>query len=205
MSAKSDTWDGPDGLALYARMKALWAQGLSTAKISRNLGISKNAVVGKSGRNRADFPGRPDPIHRFTPRKPGSPVKRQIAPKAVPLAPKAPTLSPMSSQAERADLQRWQDSLADRIAGIWAKSPAPRPAADAFTFPHFGIAPVPKPAPPERPRSACCFPSGVKPILFECTELAVSGKPYCLAHNQLAHVTTRSRNTEQEEIHGEKV
>ncbi|MFO0184726.1 MAG: GcrA family cell cycle regulator, partial [Alphaproteobacteria bacterium] len=32
------------------RLRAFWAEGLSTAEIGRRMGISKNAVVGKAHR-----------------------------------------------------------------------------------------------------------------------------------------------------------
>ncbi|NHN87369.1 GcrA family cell cycle regulator [Acetobacter conturbans] len=45
-----------------ARLKALWQEGLSTAEIGRQLGITKNAVVGKA--HRLALPPRPSPIRR---------------------------------------------------------------------------------------------------------------------------------------------
>ncbi|MBT6203466.1 MAG: GcrA family cell cycle regulator [Alphaproteobacteria bacterium] len=42
------------------RLKELWDQGLSTAEIGRELGVSKNAVVGKS--HRLALKPRPSPI-----------------------------------------------------------------------------------------------------------------------------------------------
>ncbi|MBV1838851.1 GcrA family cell cycle regulator [Acetobacter estunensis] len=44
------------------RLKALWQEGLSTAEIGRQLGITKNAVVGKA--HRLGLPPRPSPIRR---------------------------------------------------------------------------------------------------------------------------------------------
>ena len=41
-------------------LKKLWAKGLSTAEIGRELGVSKNAVVGKS--HRLGLKPRPSPI-----------------------------------------------------------------------------------------------------------------------------------------------
>ncbi|WBO59682.1 GcrA family cell cycle regulator [Acidocella sp. MX-AZ03] len=40
-----------------ARLRSLWAEGLSTAEIGRRLNISKNAVVGKA--HRLNLPARP--------------------------------------------------------------------------------------------------------------------------------------------------
>ena len=45
-----------------ARLRALWAEGLSTAEIGRRMAISKNAVVGKA--HRLNLPARPSPIRR---------------------------------------------------------------------------------------------------------------------------------------------
>ncbi len=47
-----------------ARIRALWAEGHSTAEIGRRMGISKNAVVGKA--HRLSLPARPSPIRRGT-------------------------------------------------------------------------------------------------------------------------------------------
>ena len=43
-----------------SRLRSLWTEGYSTADIGRRMGISKNAVVGKS--HRLDLPARPSPI-----------------------------------------------------------------------------------------------------------------------------------------------
>jgi GcrA cell cycle regulator len=44
------------------RLRALWAEGLSTAEIGRRMGVSKNAVVGKA--HRLNLTARPSPIRR---------------------------------------------------------------------------------------------------------------------------------------------
>ena len=44
------------------RLRALWADGLSTAEIGRRMGITKNAVVGKA--HRLQLSSRPSPIRR---------------------------------------------------------------------------------------------------------------------------------------------
>jgi GcrA cell cycle regulator len=54
-----------------ARLRSLWAEGLSTAEIGRRMGVSKNAVIGKS--HRLDLPARPSPIRRDGARKPPAP------------------------------------------------------------------------------------------------------------------------------------
>ncbi len=50
------TWTGNRIEAL----KRLWREGLSTAQIGREIGVSKNAVVGKV--HRLKLPSRPSPI-----------------------------------------------------------------------------------------------------------------------------------------------
>jgi GcrA cell cycle regulator len=45
-----------------ARLRTLWAEGLSTAEIGRRMGVSKNAVVGKA--HRLNLTPRPSPIRR---------------------------------------------------------------------------------------------------------------------------------------------
>src|SRR3954465_6628640 len=65
-----------------ARIRALWAEGLSTAEIGRRMGISKNAVVGKA--HRLNLPARPSPIRRETE---GEAAVRPAAPPRKPVAP----------------------------------------------------------------------------------------------------------------------
>ena len=44
------------------KLKTLWAEGLTTGEIGKQLGVSKNAVVGKA--HRLGLKGRPSPIKR---------------------------------------------------------------------------------------------------------------------------------------------
>jgi GcrA cell cycle regulator len=62
------------------RLRALWAEGLSSAAIGRAMGLTKNAVVGRA--HRLKLPARPSPIVGGVP--------RERAPR--PLAPRAKTL-----------------------------------------------------------------------------------------------------------------
>ena len=81
------------------RLRALWAEGHSTAEIGRRLGVSKNAVVGKS--HRLKLEPRPSPIRRDgsgqapRPRRPRCP---SLAALQSPLRP-APALRPTPVQA----------------------------------------------------------------------------------------------------------
>jgi len=47
---------------VISHLRALWAEGHSTAEIGRRLGVTKNAIVGKA--HRLDLPARPSPIRR---------------------------------------------------------------------------------------------------------------------------------------------
>jgi GcrA cell cycle regulator len=71
---------------IIAKLRILWAEGLSTAEIGRRLNISKNAVVGKA--HRLNLTPRPSPIHRgegqAAPRPPAP--KRALGPTLPPLA-----------------------------------------------------------------------------------------------------------------------
>jgi GcrA cell cycle regulator len=70
-----------------AKLRTLWAEGLSTAEIGRRLNISKNAVVGKA--HRLNLPPRPSPIRR---------AEGDAAPKpAQPKRTQGPTLPPLAA------------------------------------------------------------------------------------------------------------
>ena len=74
-----------------ARIRALWAEGHSTAEIGRRMGISKNAVVGKA--HRLNLPARPSPIRRTPGEKKPRPVVRRIT---------GPTLPALQSMVRHA-------------------------------------------------------------------------------------------------------
>ena len=85
------------------RLRALWADGHSTAEIGRRMGISKNAVVGKA--HRLNLPARPSPIRRETagdaPRQaPARPVRAAgPMPRSTLPQPAAATLPPAATAA----------------------------------------------------------------------------------------------------------
>jgi GcrA cell cycle regulator len=92
-----------------ARLRALWAEGLSTAEIGRRMAISKNAVVGKA--HRLNLPARPSPIRRETvgdaprqatvrPVRAAGPMPRSTLPQpaAAPLAPVATVAAAQPTQ-----------------------------------------------------------------------------------------------------------
>lgn len=154
------------------RLRALWAEGHSTAEIGRRLGVSKNAVVGKA--HRLDLPARPSPIRRDgnggAPRRP---TPRRVA---------GPTLPPLSSTA---------------LPPMEAAPPPPRPVVAAAPQ-RVPVAPPSRVQAVPRPFArtvACCWPigePGTSDFRF-CDAQAVTGKPYCGDHAQLAYVKVRDR------------
>ena len=77
-----------------ARLRALWAEGLSTAEIGRRMNLSKNSVVGKA--HRLNLPSRPSPI-----RKAGDGVERRPV-----------IVKPVASRAEAARVTKTEASPA---------------------------------------------------------------------------------------------
>ena len=67
----------------------------------------------------------------------------------------------------------------------------PAGAGAKATLPSLGAASQPerKPAPIVlNSRGPCCWPSGDKPIRFECTSPARPGRPYCAKHCAVSYV-----------------
>ncbi len=79
-----------------ARLRALWAEGHSTAEIGRRMGISKNAVVGKA--HRLGLEARPSPIRR----EETSEAHTAAAPRRV----LGPTLPPLAAAPGEASAPR---------------------------------------------------------------------------------------------------
>ena len=55
-------------------LRALWAEGHSTAEIGRRMGVTKNAIVGKA--HRLDLPARPSPIRKEAGASPATPRRK---------------------------------------------------------------------------------------------------------------------------------
>lgn len=153
-----------------ARLRALWDEGHSTAEIGRRMGVSKNAVVGKA--HRLALPPRPSPIRRGE----GAPaVSRRSQPRRV----SGPTLPPLEAPAEA------------------PPAAAARPDPSPDRAPPQAQRPVALPKPSAR-TSTCCWPigePGTRDFRF-CDTAAVSGRPYCAEHVQLAYVKVRDRREE---------
>ncbi|HYF07648.1 MAG TPA: GcrA family cell cycle regulator [Acetobacteraceae bacterium] len=155
------------------RLRALWAEGHSTAEIGRRMGISKNAVVGKA--HRLNLPARPSPIRRDAAPRPV--VPRIVAPRPAPVPRPLAVAAPV---------------LARPVVAPPRPAAPPQPSAVLRPFP----VPAPRPA-FARPGSqkACCWPigePGTSSFRF-CTGEAILGKPYCPEHASVAYVKARDR------------
>ncbi len=159
-----------------ARLKALWAEGHSTAEIGRRMGVSKNAVVGKA--HRLHLPARPSPIRRDADSsRPRQPTVRRVT---------GPTLPPLASVAPPVT--------------VTPSTPVRTPVAKAATKPSFSV--VTRPAATSNTTSrylgrpvACCWPlgePGAKDFRF-CSAESMPGKPYCEEHAQLAYVKIKDK------------
>lgn len=157
-------WNEP----LINRLRSLWDKGLSTAAIGRELGVSKNSVVGKA--HRLDLPERPSPIKRLynTPKAPPRPKRAG-----------ATTLPP----------------LASAVTALAAPVPS-KPAPAVRRIQPLPVRPVETAAPiivcKEQPRrrfdgSGCCFPigePGTRNFRYCDADLDISGD-YCPDHHKL--------------------
>ncbi len=167
---------------LIARLRALWDEGHSTAGIGRILGISKNAVVGKA--HRLNLPARPSPIRREPSSEP--PRTRRIA--------RGPTLPPLPAAPAAATAAVSARPACESAVLAAAASPFAAPPADAAMEAARTASTGSAPRPYAR-RIACCWPLGEPgtPGFHFCASDAVPGKPYCVAHAQLAYVRVRDR------------
>jgi GcrA cell cycle regulator len=158
------------------RLRALWAEGHSTAEIGRRMGVSKNAVVGKA--HRLGLTARPSPIRRGaegdTPRR--ASIRRSTGPTLPPLSGPAESLAPVPPRVPL------------RVAVV-APAPVAAPSAPAPALRSVG-------------RSSgggrvipCCWPigePGTRSFRF-CDAASAAGKPYCAEHAALAYVKIRDR------------
>lgn len=172
------------------RLRALWAEGHSTAEIARRMGLSKNAVVGKA--HRLNLPARPSPIRRGA-EPPGT--KREAG----------------VSRARTVSVSR----VPGRAQGVVRLSTmAPSPALTELGAPgmgggvsaHYGAA-VPESLslpsgadvgdvdalsavlrPPRREAQQCCWPIGEpgEPGFHYCSGEAITRRPYCPEHTAVA-------------------
>ena len=158
-------------------LKALWAEGHSTAEIGRRMGVSKNAIVGKA--HRLALPARPSPIRRDGVSQPITSGRALFTPPAQPAPQARPPEAP--------------EAVAPRVMA------APRPAPAPLRAP---AAAAPQPlhqsslrAFPRVSGRTCCWPIGEPGTsgFHFCDGGALTGKPYCAEHAAVAYVRARDR------------
>jgi GcrA cell cycle regulator len=159
---------------LIARLRELWGEGHSTAEIARRLGVSKNSIVGKSGRVGLD--ARPSPIKR-------GPAK--ILP---PERAGRVTLPQLASQDTCRVSQPGSEVVAPARKPVVLK-PVARAIVRAAEREATIIVPtIFKP----RRSTTCCWPTGHGRSIVFCEEIAEPGRPYC--KNHCAKAYTKIRN-----------
>ncbi len=190
---------------VITELRALWAEGHSTAEIGRRLGVTKNAIVGKA--HRLDLPARPSPIRRDP--DAAAPVRRAAVRRV-----EGPTLPPLPStfgdgeSTPAIEAPRYHATTAPQAPAairppamsrpVMAPPPpvVPRPAM-APQRPSITAPPRPMAVPP-RPYGrivTCCWPlgePGTRDFRF-CDTPSEPGRPYCEDHVKVAYVRVRDR------------
>jgi GcrA cell cycle regulator len=157
------------------QLRKLWDQGLSASAIGKQLGVSKNAVVGKA--HRLKLPARPSPIRKGT-----RPPVRRMAVLPKPLAAPHPRANPPN-------LDRPLERLAERPAPERAPVPAPRASAGP-------VGPTRRAA--ARGIKSCLWPigdPGASDFHF-CNAEVVPGKSYCAEHCARAYINKSRADSE---------
>jgi GcrA cell cycle regulator len=182
MHGQDDPW--ADG-TLAARLRKLWAakdkQGNtlhSTASIGRQLGMSKNAIVGKA--HRLDLPSRPSPIKRS-----GKTPKLAARPGGKPPKVTLPSLAgdipfPQSVPAATVHVPTRKRALT-----VVTRKPKATPIAEST--------PAVTPPKPYGRIIECCWPIGVpgtKAFRF-CGDPSEPGRSYCPDHCKRGFVRIR--------------
>lgn len=154
------------------QLRKLWDQGLSASAIGKQLGVSKNAVVGKA--HRLKLPARPSPI-----RKGARPPVRRMAVLPKPLgAPHQRVVPPPS-------LER-----------VVERAPPERPTLPTPRAPQQNVGPTRRAA--ARGIKSCLWPigdPGANDFHF-CNAEVVPGKSYCSEHCARAYITKNRADSE---------
>ncbi|WP_215761344.1 GcrA family cell cycle regulator [Acetobacter sp. P1H12_c] len=187
-----------------ARLKELWAEGLSTAEIGRRLSITKNAVVGKA--HRLSLPPRPSPIRRSDKSKAAppesavkaapvaaAPVKDKAPQPVAPAADTQPAPVPAASVDTPASKPAAQQPKAAEVKPAKVEKAPAAPRAQAK--PKTSLRSISDPEPKKRRGPSCCWPIGDPgtPGFHFCGATPLPGKPYCAEHAQIAYVKLRDR------------
>lgn len=159
-----------------ATLRVLWDTGLSTAEIGRELGIGKNAVIGKA--HRLDLTGRESPIRppRVGPKPPT--VRRAPAVTLVPPPSPVPAPLPASALTSSQGAEIRPQTAAVCASGLLVEGQGP-------------IVELGPPATVFRPRraAACLWTEGTRRSFVCCDQPATEGR-WCTAHAARARATS---------------
>jgi GcrA cell cycle regulator len=170
-----------------AKLRGLWAAGVSTKDIGTQMNRSKNSVVGKS--HRLELDARPSPI--------------------IPKGTKSPKVKALSEHEQRrraerqANLAAFREDKARRILEV-AAAAAEREirqaievaAKVAFAEKTKANAIILRP----RTSASCLYPSGgfSAKVVFECAIPANDKSPYCGHHHKLCYTPASELYLKQE-------
>jgi GcrA cell cycle regulator len=167
-SASTDTGWGDDAVS---RLRSLWEEGHSTSEIACQLGVSKNAVIGKA--HRLKLSRRPSPIRPAGSGGPRPSRRWPLLPKLAEIAP-VPCATPKASPVDAASPPPPRGVSVPSVVAVQAAATQP--------FPRRGTI-------------SCCWPigePGTQSFHF-CDAPARTGKPYCEEHCALACQKQRDR------------
>lgn len=160
-------WDGE----AIKKLRALWAEGHSTAEIGRRMGTSKNAIAGKA--HRLALPARPSPIRSgggASPRAPRQTLPSLVVGRDLPRIQPGVAMAGTGEAVRRAELAV-QTRRLDAPRAIVGRNDAmlPKPLAEV----QF-----------QRISKPCCWPIGEPrtPAFRFCEAPGIPGKPYCPEH-----------------------
>jgi GcrA cell cycle regulator len=169
MSGHTPEWP-PERVAVLAQ---LWDDGLSASAIGLRMGLSKNAVVGKS--HRLQLPPRPSPIRPSN----GVSYRQQRLNMPRRLVAGIATLPALASLARKAP-----PSMPTRHTPSIVPPKTERPIR----------VPPTKPERPNEPARQCAFLTGDKPHWRQCEAVAKSNSPYCEHHHAICYIRTPKMN-----------
>lgn len=163
--------DSPWNDETKATLTDLWVQGVRTAAIAAQMGMSKGQIIGQA--HRLDLPARPSPIKRDAPPAPAK--SRVVRQQSLPPLPSFQLTNPV--QWEKWPTER--DTAPPAIMQIIALPPAEARPASAPVY--------------VSPTRRCAFPlwgDKDRPTHKYCGDPVDRGS-YCVEHADLAYVGTR--------------
>lgn len=165
-----------------ARLATMWGAGLSSARIGAELGLTKNAVIGRA--RRRGLPARPSPI--------GARAGNGRKAEGATARPHRAAAYPGGLPAPEGMVRGPGGVLAgDSLAALGVSVPvvvAPRPVADFVAAPRLApVIPLGRAGAVAQP---CCWPIGEPrtPGFRYCEAPGIPGRSYCAAHHALAYV-----------------